>query len=101
METEPKEPDGVTSIHPITSSFAIHERTRQIPSPSVEENEPFRYDSSVPNLRAALDKADVWLHVLDARNPSAHRNTDIERLASEKAKRIVFLLNKAGKRIKI
>ena len=96
MEIEPTEPDGVTSIPPIASSSVVHERIKQKPSLSTEY-EPPRHDPSIPNLGAALNKADVWLYVLDARDPSAHRNIGIERLANEKAKKIVFLLNKAGK----
>ncbi|KAF8341274.1 P-loop containing nucleoside triphosphate hydrolase protein [Cantharellus anzutake] len=61
----------------------------------IEEPEPLLYDPSIPHLAAALEKADVWLYVMDARDPSVHRNLYIERLAIEKAKKIIFLMNKA------
>ena len=58
--------------------------------------EPLLIDPSIPDLRSALDQSDVWLYVLDARDPQAHRSRFIESLATEKHKRLVFLLNKIG-----
>jgi nuclear GTP-binding protein len=62
----------------------------------MEEAEPLLVDPSIPDLQSALDNSDVWLYVLDARDPQAHRSTFIESLATEKHKRLVFLLNKIG-----
>lgn len=67
---------------------------------SDEEEEPLLVDPLIPDLRTALDKADVWLHVLDARDPLTHRSTFIESIALQKNKKLVFLLNKIGDPLK-
>jgi nuclear GTP-binding protein len=55
---------------------------------------PLLIDTTVPNLRAALDIADVVVHVLDARDPLSFRSAFVER--ESKSKKQVFVLNKIG-----
>jgi len=64
---------------------------------SPEEHAPLLLNPDLPNLKAVLDKADVILHVLDARDPVSYRLLHIEDLvfANEKSK-LVFVLNKTG-----
>lgn len=61
-----------------------------------EDEEPLLMDPSITDLRAALGAADVWLYVLDARDPLAHRTSFVEKLATEMGKKVVFVLNKIG-----
>jgi len=50
----------------------------------------------LPNLLSVLEKADVILEVLDARDPLAFRNKHIEDIVAEKRKKILFVLSKIG-----
>jgi hypothetical protein len=69
-------------------------------SPSEGQNKheaPLLLNPDLPNLKAVVEKADVVLLVLDARDPVSYRLPHIEELvsANEKAK-LVFLINKIG-----
>jgi len=55
---------------------------------------PVLIDTTVPNLKAALDTAGVVVHVLDARDPLSFRSAFVER--ESKSKKQVFVLNKIG-----
>jgi nuclear GTP-binding protein len=55
---------------------------------------PVLIDTTVPNLKAALDAADVVVHVLDARDPLSFRSAFVERESNSKKQ--VFVLNKIG-----
>ena len=55
---------------------------------------PLLIDTTVPNLKAALDTADVVVHVLDARDPPSFRSAFVERESNRKKQ--VFVLNKIG-----
>ena len=65
------------------------------PAMEVEADDvPLLIDTTAPNLRAALDAADVVVHVLDARDPLSFRSAFMER--ESKSKKQVFVLNKIG-----
>jgi nuclear GTP-binding protein len=61
-----------------------------------EEEAPVLFNHDLPNLLSVLEKADVILEVLDARDPLAFRSKHIEDIAAEKGKKILFVLNKIG-----
>jgi nuclear GTP-binding protein len=51
----------------------------------------------LPHLAAVLDKADVVIEVLDARNPLAHRSSALEvRVAAKEGQKLLLVLNKIG-----
>lgn len=51
----------------------------------------------LPNLAAVLDKADVVIEVLDARDPLAYRSHALEaRVASKEGQKLLLVLNKIG-----
>jgi nuclear GTP-binding protein len=65
------------------------------PTAAMEVDEvPLLIDTTVPNLKTALDTADVIVHVLDAREPLSFRSAFAER--ESKSKKQVFVLNKVG-----
>lgn len=50
-----------------------------------------------PHFQATIEKSDVILHVLDARDPQSFRSSQIENLVGKRPEqRLVFVLNKAG-----
>ena len=53
-------------------------------------------DPDLPNLRAVLDKADVVVEVLDARDPQTFRSAELEKYMSEAGKKAMFVMNKIG-----
>ncbi|KAI0303086.1 GNL3L/Grn1 putative GTPase-domain-containing protein [Russula brevipes] len=56
---------------------------------------PQLLNPDLPHLAAVLDKADVVIQVLDARDPLAHRSTALEaRVASKEGQRLLLVLNK-------
>ncbi|KAF9514762.1 hypothetical protein BS47DRAFT_840607 [Hydnum rufescens UP504] len=89
--------DGVTSLV-VQAKTVPTTKTPKVSQPIeaavVDEPEPLLFDPSIPDLKHALDKADVWLYVLDARDPLTHRSSFIENLGREQGKKLVFLLNK-------
>ena len=90
--------DGVTSVS-VPRKKTLASKTPKNAPPAeviVDEPEPLLFDPSIPDLKRALDKADVWLHVLDARDPLTHRSAFIEDLVREQGKKLVFVLNKIG-----
>jgi len=51
----------------------------------------------LPHLAAVLDKADVVIEVLDARDPLSYRSHALEtRVASKEGQKLLFVLNKIG-----
>ena len=58
---------------------------------------PLLLNPDLPNLAAVLDKADVVIEVLDARDPLAYRSHALEaRVASKEGQKLLFVLNKIG-----
>lgn len=51
----------------------------------------------LPHLAAVLDKADVVIEILDARDPLAHRSRALEtRVSLKEGQRLLLVLNKIG-----
>ena len=69
--------------------------TNAPPTAAMEVDDvPLLIDTTVPNLKAAIDTADVVVHVLDAREPLSFRSAFVER--ESKGTKQVFVLNKIG-----
>lgn len=63
-----------------------------------EDEAPMLLNPDLPSLKAVLEKADVVLHVLDARDPHSFLVPHIEEFVSENKKgKIVYILNKIGR----
>ncbi|KAK1222106.1 hypothetical protein PQX77_015030 [Marasmius sp. AFHP31] len=59
-----------------------------------EEDTPLLINRDLPNLKAVLEKADVVIQVLDARDPLSFRSAQLEELLASTPKRILFVLTK-------
>ena len=58
---------------------------------------PLLLNPDLPGLAAVLDKADVVIEVLDARDPLAHRSHALEaHVASKEGQKLLLVLNKIG-----
>ena len=58
---------------------------------------PLLLNPNLPDLAALLDKADVVIEILDARDPLAHRNHALEaHVASKEGQKLLLVLNKIG-----
>ena len=67
------------------------------PAASDDEDAPILLNPEYPHFQAIFQKADVILHVLDARDPMSFRSSQIESLVAQKpGQRLAFVLNKAG-----
>jgi nuclear GTP-binding protein len=62
----------------------------------VEEEVPVLINRDLPTLQSVLEKADVVLEVIDARDPLAFRSEHLEQLAKDAGKKLLFVLNKIG-----
>ena len=97
---EEDETPGIQSIHDAT----VTSRTKsKAAAPVVEEEEdvdiPELIDTSLTTLQEVLDKADVVVQVVDARDIAGGRSKFIEDLVQEAGGKIVLLVNKIGKLI--
>lgn len=95
---EEDETPGIQSIHDAT----VTSRTKsKAAAPVVEEEEdvdiPELIDTSLTTLQEVLDKADVVVQVVDARDIAGGRSKFIEDLVQEAGGKIVLLVNKIGK----
>jgi nuclear GTP-binding protein len=69
----------------------------EVDEPEEEEEVPVLINRDLPTLQAVLNKADVIIEVLDARDPLPFRSAHLEELASSTpGKRILLVLNKTG-----
>jgi nuclear GTP-binding protein len=58
---------------------------------------PLLINPDLPHFAAVLDKADVVIEVLDARDPLTHRSGALEaRIASKEGQKLMLVLNKIG-----
>ena len=85
---EKADSDGTSSPPPGNSSSSTAQ---------MKDEAPLLLNPDLPDLKAVLEKADVILHVLDARDPASYRIPHVEDLTSAKEKtKLVFVLNKIG-----
>lgn len=64
---------------------------------SDEDESPLLVSPDLPDLKSALECADVVVSLLDARDPLAYRSSFLESWVSDKpGKRLLFILNKLG-----
>ncbi|PPR03996.1 hypothetical protein CVT24_010489, partial [Panaeolus cyanescens] len=59
-----------------------------------EDEVPVLINRDLPNLQSVIDKADVVIELLDARDPDAFRNKSLEDLVVKKGKKLLLVLNK-------
>ena len=71
---------------------------RSVPASTTEANgAPLLLNPELPHLAAVLDKADVVIEVLDARDPLLYRSRVLEaRVASKEGQKLLLVLNKIG-----
>lgn len=62
----------------------------------VEEEVPVLINRDLPTLQSVLEKADVVLEVIDARDPLAFRSEHVEQLVKDAGKKVLLVLNKIG-----
>lgn len=61
------------------------------------ENAPTLVNPDLPNLQSILDKADVVIELLDARDPMSYRSSQLEELvAGKENQKLLLVLNKIG-----
>ena len=66
-------------------------------SAGAKDGAPPLLNPDLPHLAAVLDKADVVVEVLDARDPLAHRSSALEaRVKSKEGQKLLLVLNKIG-----
>jgi nuclear GTP-binding protein len=61
-----------------------------------EEEVPILINRDLPTLQSVLEKADVILEVLDARDPMVFRSEHVEQLVKDAGKKMLLVLNKIG-----
>ena len=61
-----------------------------------EEEVPVLINRDLPTLQSVLEKADVVLEVVDARDPMMFRSEHVEQLAKDAGKKVLLVLNKIG-----
>jgi nuclear GTP-binding protein len=67
------------------------------PAPA-KDGAPPLLNPDLPHLAAVLDKADVVIEVLDARDPLVHRSSALEAHVASKSQKLLLVLNKIGAR---
>lgn len=61
------------------------------------EGAPTLVNPDLPNLQSVLDKADVVIELLDARDPMSYRSSQLEELvAGKENQKLLLVLNKIG-----
>lgn len=94
--------DGITSIGTISKPDADagkYSAKGKGKGPALEDEEdvPILINSEYQDMKTVLDKADVVLHVLDARDPLAYVSTHIQEYVKTSGKGKTFLvMNKIG-----
>jgi len=61
-----------------------------------EEEVPVLINRDLPTLQSVLEKADVVLQVVDARDPMVFRSEHVEQLVKDTGKKVLLVLNKIG-----
>ncbi|KAF8505465.1 hypothetical protein F5888DRAFT_1791522 [Russula emetica] len=85
-----------SSSKPTRSAPATNGSSGSAPASTTETNgAPLLLNPDLPHLAAVLDKADVVIEVLDARDPLSYRSHALEaRVASKEGQRLLLVLNK-------
>lgn len=97
----PEPEDETPGIQSILSAN-VTGRTKAPAAVSQEEEEeedvdvPDLIDTSLSTLQEALDKADVVVEVVDARDIAGGRSKFVEELVKEAGGRVIVLVNKIG-----
>jgi nuclear GTP-binding protein len=62
-----------------------------------EDEAPVLMNPDLPTLEAVIEKSDVVIEILDARDPLAYRSSHLEELVKSKTeKKLLLVLNKIG-----
>lgn len=91
-------PKSSTNGEPSTSGTAITAPitvTSGRGQAAMELDVPLLIDTGAPHTAAALDTADIILHILDSRDPLSFRSAFIEESVRDKP--LLYILNKIGK----
>ncbi|VDC06260.1 unnamed protein product [Peniophora sp. CBMAI 1063] len=87
---------GISTVPSTSARTSAKGKAKAAPAVEVEEaaDIPLLLNPDWPHLGAVLNDADIFIQVLDAREPLAFRSAQIERLAHERGKKMLFVLNK-------
>jgi nuclear GTP-binding protein len=93
--------DGIASLSAKLVNKALKPRPKPVEVEEEDEEEeendvPVLINRDLPNLKSALDSADVIIQVLDARDPMSCRSQHLETLAKENGKKMLLVVNKIG-----
>ena len=92
--------DGIASLSAKLVNKALKPRPKPVEVEEEDEEEeddvPVLINHDLPNLKSALDSADVIIQVLDARDPISCRSQHLETLAKENGKKMLLVVNKIG-----
>lgn len=100
-EDEPEEDAagdiGVSTLVGTSKVKLVPVATSKATSVEDEDEAPALLNPDLPNLEAVVEKADVVIQLLDARDPLAYRSSHLEELVKAKSeKKLLFVLNKIG-----
>ncbi len=92
--------------HPnlLPSSLSQKRKQKEAPAPLTAADQAVldartKHNVALHDLKTAVELADVFVYVLDARHPLAYRSSEFEAMLSARPKahrRVILLLNKAG-----
>ena len=92
--------DGIASLSAKLVNKALKPRPKPVEVEEEDEEEeddvPVLINHDLPNLKSALDSADVIVQILDARDPMSCRSQHLETLAKENGKKMLLVVNKIG-----
>ncbi|KAI0047283.1 hypothetical protein FA95DRAFT_1559247 [Auriscalpium vulgare] len=96
---EPGDASGFDGIITLGSSRLSGKEKEKAPTVAAaddaEDDVPILINPELPNLQSVLDRADVVVEVLDARDPLAYRSSALEAYVQGKpGKKLLFVLNK-------
>ena len=92
--------DGIASLSAKLVNKALKPRPKPVEVEEEDDEEeddvPVLINHDLPNLKSALDSADVIVQVLDVRDPMSCRSQHLETLAKENGKKMLLVVNKIG-----
>ena len=95
VEDKEEDTPGITSLR-TSSVYASKPNGSAVNVRSTGEDAPQLVDTSLATLQDVLDRADVILQVVDARDIMGGRNVWLENRLSETGGKHALLVNKAG-----